>query len=122
MAVAEHFGFFEWLSDALPALFTLSFLPSQATVIIPAQAMSLYNGAIVAASFLDNGSLTVKQAVFIILIGSLITAPVRTIKHALPTYVAVLGPKVGFVMAVSAQVLRSIFLILFIVLMWLFWN
>lgn len=122
MVVAEYFGFFKWLSDALPSLFTLSFLPSQATVIIPAQAMSLYNGAIAAANFLDDGSLTAKQVVLIILIGSLITAPIRTVKHALPTYIAVLGPKAGIVMAVSAQILRSIFLIIFIVLMWSVWN
>ena len=75
--------------------------------------MSLYNGAIAAANFLDDGSLTAKQAVLIILIGSLITAPIRTVKHALPTCVAVLGPKAGVIMAVSAQVLRSIFLIIF---------
>ena len=122
MVFAEYFGFFKWLSDAVPSLFTLSFLPSQATVIIPAQAMSLYNGAIAAANFLDDGSLTAKQAVLIILVGSLITAPIRTVKHALPTYVAVLGPKAGVVMAVSAQVLRSIFLIIFIVLMWSVWK
>lgn len=122
MVIAEYFGFFKWLSDALPSLFTLSFLPSQATVIIPAQAMSLYNGAIAAANFLDDGSLTVKQAVLIILVGSLITAPIRTVKHALPTYVAVLGPKAGVIMAVSAQILRSIFLIIFIVLMWFVWK
>ncbi|MBW8016156.1 MAG: nucleoside recognition protein [Planctomycetes bacterium] len=122
MVIAEYFGFFKWLSDAVPSLFTLSFLPPQATVIIPAQAMSLYNGAIAAANFLDDGSLTAKQAVLIILIGSLITAPIRTVKHALPTYVAVLGPKAGVVMAVSAQVLRSIFLIIFIVLMWSIWK
>ncbi len=121
MVTAEYFGFFKWLSDAVPSLFTLSFLPPQATVIIPAQAMSLYSGAIAAANFLDDGSLTAKQAVFIILIGSLITAPIRTMKHALPTYVAVLGPKAGFIMSVSAQVLRSIFLIIFIILMWFIW-
>jgi hypothetical protein len=122
MVTAEYAGFFKWLSAAVPGLFTLSFLPPQATAIIPAQAMSLYNGAIAAASFLDDGSLTAKQAVLIILVGSLITAPIRTLKHALPTYIAVLGPRAGVVMAITAQVLRSIFLILCIVVMWFVWK
>jgi hypothetical protein len=122
MVFAEYYGFFKWLSGVMPSLFTLSFLPSEATVIIPAQAMSLYNGAIAAANFLDDGSITAKQAVLIILVGSLVTAPIRTMKHALPTYVAVLGPKAGPIMAISAQVLRSIFLIIFIVVMWSVWK
>jgi hypothetical protein len=33
----------------------------------------------------------------------MITAPIRTLRHAVPTYVAVLGPRAGVVTAVSAQ-------------------
>jgi len=39
----------------------------------------------------------------------------------MPTYVAILGPKAGPIMAISAQVLRSIFLILCVVTMWFVW-
>ncbi len=122
MAGLEYFGAFEKMAETMPGLFTFSFLPPQSAVIIPAQALSLYNGAIAAANYLDAGAISMKQAVLTILIGSLVTAPIRTFKHALPTYVAVLGPKTGLVMAVSAQVLRSIFLIICIVAMWMVWH
>jgi hypothetical protein len=122
MATLEYYKAFAWLAEELPGLFSMSFLPPQSAAIIPAQALSLYNGAIVAANFLDGGALNVKQVVLIILVGSLVTAPIRTLKHAMPTYVAVLGPRAGVVLAISAQVLRSIFLILCILLMVWIWQ
>jgi len=122
MAGLEYYGAFKALVEAVPGLCSFSFLPPQATVVIPAQAMSLYNGAIAAATYVDTGAISAKQAVLIIIVGSLVTAPIRTLKHAMPTYVAILGPKAGPVMAISAQVLRSIFLIISAVVMWIVWT
>ncbi|MCP4717352.1 MAG: nucleoside recognition protein [Deltaproteobacteria bacterium] len=122
MALLEFYGFFSWLTDAVPGLFTLSFLPPQAMVIIPSQAMSLYTGATLAGGFLDDGTLSSWQVVLILLAGSIITAPVRTFKHALPTYIAILGPRPGLTMAICAQVLRSIFLLICTVALWVLWR
>ena len=122
MAALEYHGAFKWLAAKMPGLFSFDFLPPESTIIIPAQAMSLYTGAIAAANFIDSGDITHKQAVLVILVGSLVTSPVRTLKHAMPTYVAVLGPKAGPVMAITAQVLRSIFLAMCAVVMWFVWT
>ncbi len=122
MAVIEYFGAFKVLAETVPGLCSFSFLPPQTTIIIPAQAMSLYNGAAAAAAYVDTGAISAKQAVLIILVGSLITAPIRTLKHAMPTYVAVLGPRAGPAMAIGAQVLRSIFLMICAVVMWIVWT
>ncbi|MFW5846048.1 MAG: hypothetical protein ACOCXJ_07465 [Planctomycetota bacterium] len=122
MATLQYYGFFKWLALTVPGLFSFPFLPAESTAIIPAQAVSLYNGAVMAADQVAAGAISSKQAVFIILIGSLLTAPFRTLKHALPTYIAVLGPKAGSVMAVSAQVLRIIFVGLGIIALWFLWG
>ena len=122
MAILEYYGVFKTLVEAVPGLCSFSFLPAQSTLIIPAQAMSLYNGAIAAAAYVDTGEITTKQAVLTIIVGSLVTAPIRTLKHAMPTYVAVLGPKAGPIMAISAQILRSIFLIICVIAMWFLWQ
>ncbi len=120
MAGLEYFGFFKWLAETVPALFTFRFLPAESLVIIPAQALSLYNGAIAAANFIDAGQITTHQAVIVILFGSMVTAPVRTLRHAMPTYVAILGARPGMVMAISAQIIRMLFLFLCTLgLMWL---
>ncbi|MBN2645943.1 MAG: nucleoside recognition protein [Desulfuromonadaceae bacterium] len=121
MTTLEYYGAFEWLAAAMPRLFTFGFLPPQALVVIPAQALSLYNGAIAAANFIDSGSMTVHQAVIIILFGSIVTAPVRTLHHALPTYVAILGARPGLILAVSAQLIRMLFLFLCTAVLMSYW-
>jgi hypothetical protein len=121
MAGLEYYGAFKWLATEMPQLFTFSFLPPQSLVVIPAQALSLYNGAIAAANFVDSGSMTVHQAVIIILFGSMVTAPVRTLRHALPTYVAILGARPGLIMAVSAQLFRMMFLLLCTSILMMYW-
>ncbi len=121
MATLEYYGAFKWLAAAMPQLFTFDFLPPESLMVIPAQALSLYNGAIAAANFIDAGAITTHQAVIIILFGSMVTAPVRTLRHALPTYVAVLGARPGMIMAVSAQVFRMFFLFLCTCALMLYW-
>ena len=121
MGVVEYFGLFAHLNRMAPGLFSLDFLPLESAMVIPAQTISLYNGAIAAAGFVNSGAIDVKQAVFIILAGSIMTAPVRTIKHAMPTYIAVLGVKAGTVLSISAQVLRMIFLTLATIGLWFIW-
>ncbi len=110
MALLEYFGFFTWLLDTVPGLFNYSFLPPEAAAIIPAQALNLYNGIITAGNFIDEDIITTFQAVIILLVGSIITSPIRTLKHALPTYIGILGPKPGVILAISAQILRVIFI------------
>ena len=121
MAGLEYNGAFKWLAAEMPQLFTFNFLPPQSLVVIPAQALSLYNGAIAAANFVDSGSMTIHQAVIIILFGSMVTAPVRTLRHALPTYVAILGARQGLIMAISAQLLRMLFLLLCTSMLMMYW-
>ncbi|WP_235606810.1 nucleoside recognition protein [Syntrophotalea acetylenivorans] len=121
MALLEQFQAFDFLAAWLPGLFKPSFLPPQSVAIIPAQAVNMYNGAIAAANFIDAGNLTTKQAVTTILLGSVITAPIRTLRHALPTYLATLGARPGTVMAFSAQALRVLFVLLCTWVMVLVW-
>jgi hypothetical protein len=122
MGLFEYYGFFKYLSEAVPQLFSLPFLPPESVAIIPAQAMSLYNGVLVAGNFVNTGAITSHQAVVIILFGSIVTAPVRTLKHALPTYLGILGARPGLIMAVLAQVLRNLFLLFCTVLLMGYWK
>jgi len=122
MGLFEYYGFFTYLSKAVPQLFSLPFLPPESVAIIPAQAMSLYNGVLVAGNFVNTGAITSHQAVVIILFGSIVTAPVRTLKHALPTYLGILGARPGLLMAILAQVLRNLFLLFCTVLLMGYWR
>jgi hypothetical protein len=122
MATLEYMEFFGWLSQRVPGLFSLKFLPPEAPVVIAAQAVSLHNGALAAANLTGDGAITVQQSVIILLFGSVLTAPFRTVRHALPTYIAILGPRTGLALAVTAQVLRCFFVSLCTVVLMLFWS
>ncbi|WP_321367765.1 nucleoside recognition protein [uncultured Desulfuromusa sp.] len=121
LAVLEYHGFFSWLGETMPGLFSFYFLPAESVAIIPAQALSLYNGVIAAANFIDAGQITTRQAVIVILFGSMVTAPVRTLRHALPTYIAILGARTGAFMAISAQFIRMLFLLVCTLILMLYW-
>lgn len=122
VALLEKSGFFEWLGKAMAEIPVLHLLPAQAAAVIAAQAINLYNGAIMAASFVDNGSISIREAILILLTGTLITAPIRTLKHSLGSYVAILGARPGMIMAIATQFTRSFFLLLFIIGCALVWR
>lgn len=121
-ALLEKSGFFEWLGIAIANVPLISWLPAQAAAVIAAQAINLYNGAIMAASFVDSGAISIRDSIIILLTGTLVTAPIRTLKHSLGSYVAILGARPGMIMAFATQLTRSFFLILFIIGCALIWR
>lgn len=121
-ASLERSGFFIWLTAQAPWLFNVGGLPAESAVVIGAQAVNLYNGAVMAASFVDSGAVTIRQAVLILLTGTLLTAPIRTLKHSMSTYIAVLGFRPGITMAFATQLTRSIFLLIFTIILAMVWK
>lgn len=121
VSLMEFCGVFDYLGNSLPWLFNPSFLPAQSSVIIPAQAAGIFSGTAAAAGFIQDGTLSAKQVLTILLAGSVVTAPVRTLKRILPTYIGMLGLRPGFVMAVSAQFIRMMFLAAATWVMWMVW-
>jgi hypothetical protein len=121
-ALLEKSGFFEWLGVAIANVPLINWLPAQAAAVIAAQAINLYNGAIMAASFVDSGAISIRDSILILLTGTLVTAPIRTLKHSLGSYVAILGARPGMIMAFATQLTRSFFLLLFIIGCALIWR
>jgi hypothetical protein len=121
VSLMEFCGVFDYLGNALPWLFNPSFLPPQSSVIIPAQAAGIFSGTAAAAGFIQDGTLSAKQVLTILLAGSGVTAPVRTLKRILPTYIGMLGFRPGVIMAFTAQLLRMMFLAAATWIMWVVW-
>jgi cobalamin biosynthesis Co2+ chelatase CbiK len=118
----ESSGFFTWLTAQAPGLFRVGGLPAESAAVIGAQAVNLYNGAILAATYVDAGAVTTRQAILILLAGTMLTAPIRTLKHSMSTYIAVLGVRPGVTMAVATQLSRSLFLLPCTVALALIWR
>ncbi len=121
VSLLEFYGVFDLLFTWMNQYIDLSFLPSEASVIIPAQFVSIHSGLATVANFIADGSISPKVAVTILLIGSMISAPIRTLKRIMPTYVGLLGARSGLILGVSAQLLRMFFLFLSIICMWIIW-
>ncbi|MHC4873545.1 MAG: hypothetical protein ACYTFY_17000 [Planctomycetota bacterium] len=121
VGILQYNHFFKNLSAWFPGLFSLSFLPPESTAILPALAVNFYTALGTAEELINNGNVTAKQVMTILLVGSVITAPVRTLKRIVPTYIGMLGFRGGVTAAVSSQLLRMAFLIIGIVIMWMVW-
>ena len=55
---------------------------------------------------LESGALTVFQTVLALLVGNIIAAPVRALRHQMPYYMGIFGPKLGTRLVIISQTFR----------------
>ena len=92
---------------------TQAFVPVEAlSVIILSFAAEFTSGFAAAGALLEAGVLTVKQTVLALLIGNILAFPVRALRHQLPRYMGIFGPKTGFQLLLLGQSYRILSLIL----------
>lgn len=102
-------GFFaeaqQWLSDHVGLL---SFLKPEALGII-ALYMAAELGAAVAAagSVLQSGALSTPDVVMALLVGNLLSTPMRAVRHQLPAYAAYFPPALAGKLIIANQALRA---------------
>lgn len=101
-------GFFETLEKGLSHVFSLSFIPIEAISVIAFQIMAEFTaGAAAAGALLDAGTLTIKQTVLALLIGNVISSPVRALRHQLPYYMGIFTPRLGMTLLIVGQSVRA---------------
>jgi hypothetical protein len=61
---------------------------------------------------MDAGVITTQQTVLALIIGNVIAAPIRTLRHQLPWYVGVFSPRMGMELLLMGQGFRVVSLIL----------
>jgi hypothetical protein len=64
------------------------------------------SGYAAAGAMLASGTLTVFQIVLALLIGNIIAVPVRTLRHQMPCYMGIFGPKLGTRLVIISQGFR----------------
>ncbi|OEU47670.1 MAG: nucleoside recognition protein [Desulfobacterales bacterium C00003060] len=112
--IVNQLGFFQWLRQSTASLITSQIMPVEAvSVVIFSLAAEFTSGFAAAGALLQAGALTVKQTVLALLIGNIISFPVRALRHQLPRYVGIFSPKLGTQMLLIGQGFRilSIFLV-----------
>ena len=100
-------GFFLWLREILAQGINVAFIPVEAmSVVIFSLVAEFTSGYAAAGAMLESGALTVLQTVLALLIGNIIAAPVRALRHQMPYYMGIFGPKLGTRLVIASQGFR----------------
>ncbi len=114
MYILQQQGFFEnlehWMSLHIA---WLSFLEPEALGIIVLYMVAELGAALSAAGFaLHDGLLSEKSIVLALLVGNILSTPMRGIRHQLPAYAGFYAPRLALQLVLSNQGLRAISMLL----------
>jgi hypothetical protein len=95
----------KWLSTHLSFL---SFMTPQAASIVMFQVVAEFTAGLAAAgAMLGAGDLTTRQVVLALLIGNILSTPMRAFRHQFPYYAGIFSPKTAVRLIVQNQILRA---------------
>lgn len=95
LAMAEHVGFLSWLP------------PQAMSIVVFHMAAETTAGYAAAGALVQTGGLTVKELVLALLVGNILSSPVRAIRHQFPYYAGIFKPALALNLIVSNQSLRA---------------
>jgi len=107
--VLQNVGFFAHVERFMSEhVEILSFLPPQAISIIALQLAAEFSAGLAAAgSLLDSGALGIKEVVLALIIGNILSSPMRAIRHQLPYYAGIFSPALAVRLIFYNQSLRA---------------
>lgn len=109
MYLLQQHGFFliaeHWMADNAG---WLSFLKPQAMGIVALHLAAELGAALSAAgSVLNTGGLEARDVVLALLVGNILSTPMRAVRHQLPSYAGFFKPRMALVLVLSNQGLRA---------------
>jgi len=112
------YGFFHWLEKKVAGLIVFfPWIPTKAiSVIIMQMAADFSAGLAAASALLDSHALTVKQIVIALILGNILSSPLRALRHQFPYYAGIYPPKLAVLLMACNQGLRIISLALMLFL------
>jgi hypothetical protein len=117
MVLLNEWGFFLWLREGAAARVSSEVLPVEsAGVVVFALAAEFSTGMAAAGALLEAGTLTVKQTVLALIVGTIVATPIRAVRHQLPTHAGLFSLALGAKLLLMSQVLRIASLILVTIL------
>ena len=107
--ILNRFGMFnlleEWLARHVKLL---AWLHSESLGVIALQLTAEISAGLAAAgALLDNGSLEVRQVVLALLVGNVVSSPMRAVRHQFPFYAGVFQPKLAAELITYNQIFRT---------------
>jgi hypothetical protein len=106
-------GGFDFIQDLMAESAINAFIPVESLSMVIISFLADYtSGFATAGALLNSEVLTVKQAILALLIGNVIAAPIRTLRHQLPRYLGIFSPGMGTQILVLGQGFRIASLLL----------
>ena len=105
--MANHLAFLSWLS------------PKAVSIIALQIAAEFSAGLVAAGALLQDGTMTYKEIVLTLLIGNVLSSPIRAVRHQFPYYAGIFKPRLALQLIVFSQSMR-VFSIVLVTLLY-FW-
>lgn len=118
--LAQEGGFFEWLRIVLARSLRETQIPVESLSIIALSlAAETTAGFAAAGAFLQTQALSPREILLTLLIGTILSTPVRALRHQFPHYMGIFRPGLGFKLMVLSQLCRALSLLPFLLLLYL---
>jgi len=97
-------GLFAWTETWLARSVTGAFVPIEAlSLVVLSFVAEFTSGFAAAGALLDQGVVSVKQAVIALLVGNIVAFPVRALRHQLPRLMGIFAPVMGLQLLLLGQ-------------------
>ncbi len=120
--LAQEAGFFGTFRGWLARLVAGTPLPVEAvSILVFSLAAETTGGFAAAGAFLSGGSLSPGAILFTLVLGTILSSPMRAVRHQLPYYLGIYTPTLGLRLMVLSQVFRTASLLPFLAILY-FWG
>lgn len=110
--ILNDWGLFQWLRAVTARAVSTGFFPIEAAgVVVFAFAAEFSSGMAAAGALLDAGTLTVKQAGLALVAGTIVSTPLRAVRHQLPTHAGIFSLGLASELLMVSQGLRVLSLV-----------
>lgn len=110
----KHFGIFQWIETmAASQAEALVWLPPEAiTIVVFHMASEFTAGLAAAGALIADGSLSEQQIVLALLVGNVLSSPMRAVRHQFPYYAGIFRPSLALRLIAYNQSLRAVSIII----------
>jgi hypothetical protein len=120
--LSQEAGLFKALRDHLTLILKGTQIPVQALSILAFSLAAEATGGFAAAgAFLESRALSPAAVLLTLLLGTILSSPMRAVRHQLPYYLGVFTPSLGLRLMVLSQLFRTLSLLPFVAAIYWWW-
>jgi len=118
--LAQEGGLFHWLNEHFASVLRGTHIPSEAvSILVFSLAAEATGGFAAAGALLASQALSPAAVLFTLILGTIISSPMRAIRHQMPFYLGVYTPKLGLRLMILSQLFRVLSLLPFLAAIYL---